>query len=59
MTMTFKQFWTDEAGASAIGYALLAALIGVAIITATEMLGQEIKATFKAIDKKLGAQKPN
>ena len=36
----------DEAGATAIEYGLIAALIAVAAITAMQGLGNELKTTF-------------
>ena len=36
----------EEAGATAIEYGLIAALIAVAAITALQGLGNELKATF-------------
>lgn len=38
----FSKFLKDEAGATAIEYVLLAALIGVAIITGAGLLGTAI-----------------
>ena len=38
----------DEAGATAIEYGLIAALIAVAAITAMNGLGSQLKATFNA-----------
>ena len=46
-TMTFINTLTrDEAGATAIEYGLIAALIAVAAITAMQGLGNELKNTF-------------
>lgn len=44
----FKHLVRDEAGATAIEYGLIAALIAVAAITAMQGLGNELKATFNA-----------
>lgn len=41
-----KQLIRDEAGATAIEYGLIAALIAVAAITAMQGLGNELKTTF-------------
>ena len=38
----------DEAGATAIEYGLIAALIAVAAITAMQGLGNELKTTFNS-----------
>ena len=43
------KFLKDEAGVTAVEYALIAALIAVAIIIATTFLGQQIAATFNRI----------
>ena len=43
---TLNQFVKCESGATAIEYGLIAALIGVVIITAVTSLGTEIKGTF-------------
>ena len=47
------RFVKDESGATAIEYGLIAALIGVAIITAASTLGGEIKNTFDKISGEL------
>ncbi len=41
-----KRLVCDEAGATAIEYGLIAALIAVAAITAMQGLGNELKSTF-------------
>ena len=47
--MTFiKKLARDEAGATAIEYGLIAALIAVAAIAAMQGLGNQLSATFKA-----------
>lgn len=42
----FKTILNDEAGATAIEYGLIAALIAVAAITAMQGLGNQMKSTF-------------
>ena len=42
----FNELIRDEAGATAIEYGLIAALIAVAAITAMQGLGNELKTTF-------------
>ena len=42
----FKKLIRDEAGATAIEYGLIAALIAVAAITAMNGLGNQLKTTF-------------
>lgn len=45
--MTFiKNLYRDEAGATAIEYGLIAALIAVAAIAAMQGLGNQLKTTF-------------
>jgi pilus assembly protein Flp/PilA len=47
------RFVKDESGATAIEYGLIAALIGVGIITAATTLGDEIENTFSTISGQL------
>ena len=49
----FTRFLEDESGATAIEYALLAALIGVGIVAAATTLGQNISTLFTDIGSKL------
>lgn len=46
-------FLKDEEGASAIEYALVAALIGLAATVAMTGLGTQLKSTFESIGSKL------
>ena len=39
----------DEAGATAIEYGILAALVAVAIVTAVTLLGGRLSTTFSAV----------
>jgi pilus assembly protein Flp/PilA len=49
LTMTFvNKLIRDEAGATAIEYGLIAALIAVAAIAAMQGLGNQLKATFNS-----------
>ncbi len=43
----------DESGATAIEYALLAAIITVAIIVAVQLLGNELSILFKSISSQI------
>jgi len=43
----------DEAGATAIEYGLIAALIAVAAITAMQSLGNELSTTFSTVSTEL------
>ncbi|ABB75654.1 pilus assembly protein Flp/PilA [Nitrosospira multiformis ATCC 25196] len=48
-----KQFLNDEEGVTAIEYALIAALIAVAIITAVRQVGTDLNLVFGAISTAL------
>ncbi|MFO1209414.1 MAG: Flp family type IVb pilin [Amaricoccus sp.] len=48
-----KSLWKDEAGATAIEYGLLAALISVAIIITVSSLGTTLSGVFSNVDGKL------
>jgi len=45
----FSRFLRDEAGATAIEYGLIAALIAVGIIAAARGLGSQIGTTFNTV----------
>jgi len=49
----FARFLKDESGATAIEYALIAALIGVAIITAVTGFGTAVSGSFDTSAGKL------
>jgi pilus assembly protein Flp/PilA len=49
MNSLFARFAKDESGATAIEYGLIAALIAVAIISATRILGTNIANTMQTI----------
>jgi pilus assembly protein Flp/PilA len=49
-----NKLFRDEAGATAIEYGLIAALIAVAAITAMQGLGNELSTTFSTVSTKLG-----
>ena len=49
MQNLFARFVSDESGATAIEYGLIASLISIAIITAAGKLGNNISATFSAV----------
>jgi pilus assembly protein Flp/PilA len=48
-SQSFKTFWADEDGATAIEYGLLASLIAVAIIGSVTLLGKELDTVFDAV----------
>jgi pilus assembly protein Flp/PilA len=49
MLKLIKNFASDESGATAIEYGLIAALLSVAIIAALQFVGGELSATFNAV----------
>ena len=49
----------DEAGATAIEYGLIAALIAVAAITAMQSLGNNLSTTFNTVSTKLSTANSN
>lgn len=55
---TFKSavqaFIADEDGVTAIEYGLIAALIGVAMVTAATALGGNVAAAFRSVSDTLG-----
>ncbi len=53
MKTLFSRFVKDESGATAIEYSLIAALIGVAVISAVKMLGTTLSAKFSNISNNL------
>ena len=48
-----KSLVRDEAGATAIEYGLIAALIAVAAIAAMQGLGNQLSATFSEVETKM------
>jgi len=50
-----KNFFKDEAGASAVEYGLLVSLIAVAIIVAVGALGTKLNSTFENVTTQLGS----
>lgn len=55
----FASFMKDESGATAIEYALLAGLIGVAIIGAVTTLGGSIRTLFTSLSGTLTGAIPS
>jgi pilus assembly protein Flp/PilA len=54
---TIKNLFRDEAGATAIEYGLIAALIAVAAIVGMQALGTSLNTTFNGVSTTLnGAQ---
>jgi pilus assembly protein Flp/PilA len=57
---TFSRFMKDESGATAIEYGLIAAIIGVGIITVLKSVRTELQNTFNTVESELsGAQTTN
>ncbi|MEI9965543.1 MAG: Flp family type IVb pilin [Caulobacteraceae bacterium] len=54
MTKFVQDFMTDESGATAIEYGLIAALIAVVIVTALTSLGTKLTSTFTKVGANLG-----
>ncbi|WP_137679048.1 Flp family type IVb pilin [Aurantiacibacter suaedae] len=50
----FNKLARDEAGATAIEYGLIAALIAVAAITAMNALGDQLFAVFNEVNTEMG-----
>ena len=51
----FQNLLRDEAGATAIEYGLIAALIAVAAITAMSSLGKQLSTTFNKVKTEMSA----
>ena len=51
----FRNLMADKAGATAIEYGLIAALIAVAAITAMSSLGDQLSTTFQTTSDELSA----
>ena len=54
-TQSFKTFWADEEGATAIEYGLLASLIAVAIVGTVTALGGSLNDLFTRVSTALAA----
>jgi pilus assembly protein Flp/PilA len=48
-----KKLWSDETGATAIEYGLIASLIAVAIIAGATALGTSLNVTFNNLSSKM------
>jgi pilus assembly protein Flp/PilA len=53
MKPILSRFFTDESGATAIEYGLIAALISVVIITAITAVGTQLTKTFTTVSTAL------
>ncbi len=52
MTM-FSRFMNDESGATAIEYGLIAAIVGIGIITALKNVSGGLQSTFNSANSEL------
>lgn len=59
MLKNLRRFLKNEEGATAIEYGLIAALIGVVIISAVTALGTNIESQFNTIATKIGEPSAN
>lgn len=50
-----RRIFSDEYGATAIEYGLIAALISVAVMTTVSGLGSQLNTTFSKTSSRLGA----
>lgn len=53
MQATFARFVKDESGATAIEYGLIAAIIGVGIVTSLQGLRSALTGTFNSVSSNL------
>ena len=49
MLTQFRRFLADQSGATAIEYALIAVLVGIAIIGGVTALGNSLQAIFSSV----------
>ena len=59
MITTIKSFLSDESGATAIEYGLIAALVSVAAIAALGSLGNSLGTMFNSVADELGGAVSN
>lgn len=53
MLTTLRKFWTDETGATAIEYGLIAGLVSVAAILALTQMGASLQNIFGVVQTQL------
>jgi pilus assembly protein Flp/PilA len=51
----FVKFWSDESGATAIEYGLIAAIVGVGIIAVLKNVRTSLQGTFNNVNSNLSA----
>jgi len=49
MLKKFQMFMTDDSGATAIEYGLIAALVAVVLVTALGAMGNKLSGTFNKV----------
>lgn len=49
MLNTLKRFWSDESGATMVEYAVLVALIALAVIATVALVGAQIDTMFQRV----------
>ncbi len=49
LVQAVQNFWYDEAGATAVEYGMMVALIAAVIVGTVQILGGQINAAFQAI----------
>jgi len=54
MNKVLENFGKDESGATAIEYALIAAIVGIGIIAALNSLTGQLQSTFTTVTNALG-----
>ncbi|MFY9627221.1 MAG: Flp family type IVb pilin [Methylocystis sp.] len=55
MTKFARGFWSDESGATAIEYGLIASILGVLLIAAFKSVGSKLTSTFNDIASNLSS----
>jgi pilus assembly protein Flp/PilA len=55
MRQLFIRFWRTETAATAIEYALIAALISVAIVAGASAVGAALRSMYISVDSKVEA----
>lgn len=53
LAFAVKRFWVDEEGATAVEYAIMVAMIAVAIVAAVYLVGQKVENVFQQVCFKL------
>jgi len=53
MSKFFTRFLSDESGATAIEYGLIAALVAVVLVTALGAMGNKLSGTFTTVSNNL------